>query len=44
MLIDTDGVVNKSAILKSDATLYMTIGECDSSSTETVVINLSDDV
>ena len=44
VLIDTDGIINKSAILKADSTLYMTIGECDSFSTETIVINLSDDV
>ena len=44
MLTETDGVFNKGAILKSDGSVYMTIAECDSQSTETVVINLSDDV
>ena len=44
VLSNTDGITNRGAILKSDPTLYMTIGECNNGSTETVVINLSDDV
>ena len=44
VLSTTDGIINKGAILKSDPTLYMTLEECHSESTETVIINLSDDV
>ena len=44
VLTDTEGIVNRGAILKSDPSVYMTIGECKSDSTETVIINLSDDV
>jgi len=40
----TSGIVNKGAILASDVEQYLILNECNSRHTETVIVNLSDDV
>ena len=44
VLSSSPGIVNRGAVLKSDEDQYLTVSECNSSQTETLVINLSDDV
>ena len=44
MLKATSGIVNKGAILVSSADQYLIMDECNSKHTETLIINLSDDV
>ena len=40
----SEGIVNKGALLKSDDDTYLTVNECHQFKTNTVIVNLSDDV
>jgi len=44
VLYASAGIFNKGAILSSKSDAYLTMSECNSQHTETLVINLSDDV
>ena len=44
VLAASSGIVNKGAILASNQDQYLIVNECNSHHTETVTINLSDDV
>lgn len=44
VLAASSGIVNKGAILVSNEEQYLIVNDCNSHNTETVTINLSDDV
>ena len=44
VLTASSGIFNRQALLSANSETYLTVSECNSERTETLVINLSDDV